>query len=163
MNVDYLKDAKNLQELKKLYYKLCMQFHPDRPSGNLEIMQKINNEYDYLKNVLPNAENTKKAETESTASMEGFKNIIDILMKYNKITIEIVGSWLWISGYGTFNIKDEILYNQLHCGYSKPQKKFYWYNGIQGSNKQIRGGHLKDAISKYGIIKMESEGSPLLA
>jgi hypothetical protein len=88
-------------------------------------------------------------------------------MRYKNIVFEIVGSWLWISGNGTFSIKQEILYDDLKCGYSRPNKKFYWYNGINCINgkpeSKCRGGHLQDAINKFGIIKMESEGSPLLA
>jgi hypothetical protein len=96
--------------------------------------------------------------------MEGFQNIIDMLIKYNNIKIEIVNKWLWISGYGTFKIKDDILYNQLHCKYSKPQKKFYWYSGIEESEGYFKGGYLQKAIDKFGIITVNSEEkhNPLL-
>jgi hypothetical protein len=159
----FLKDAKNLQELKKLYFQFSKKMHPD-VGGKLEDMQQLNNEYDYLKTILKNDINpeTKKAYTENNASMDAFRNIIDELMKYNKITIEIVGSWLWISGQGTFTIKDEILYNKLHCKYSKTNKKFYWFSGIENNTFKCKGGYLKQAIDKYGITKIESELKPEL-
>jgi curved DNA-binding protein CbpA len=157
MKVTYLKEAKNLQELKTLYFKLAKQYHPDVATGNTEIMKAINNEYDYLKTTLKNAKDTKKAETETTATMEGFKEILDILLKYPNIKMELIGSWCWISGYGTFKIKEDVLYNQLHCKYSKSNKKFYWYKGIEEAEGKFKGGFLNKAIDKYGIETVMSQ------
>lgn len=160
VNVIYLKDANNLQELKKLYFKLSKIYHPDINKNGLETMQIINNEYDYLKTILKNSinEETKKEYKDNIYSMDNFRNIIDELMKYNRITIEIVGSWLWIFGNGTFAIKDDILYNKLHCKYSKHNKKFFYYEGIEDDqNTRYKGGFLNKAIEKYGITRMESE------
>lgn len=159
MKIEFLKEAKNLQELKSLYFKLAKKYHPDVNGGNLEIMKIINNEYDYLKTVLKNAKDTRKAEHENSESLEGFKEIINILIRFPKITIEIVGSWVWISGCGTFAIKEDILYKKLNCRYSKAQKKFYWYEGIEGNNKKYKGGFLKKAIDKYGITVIESNNN----
>lgn len=162
-NIIYLKDATNLQELKKLYNRLVLKYHPDKNPGNdtTKIMQSINSEYDYLKTVLHNAEDTKQAQKETEKTMDAFKNLLDVLMKYNNITIELIGSWAWISGYGTFKIKQEVLYDTFHCGYSKGQKKFYWYEGIDNINghmqKKIKGGYLNKAIAKYGITELKSE------
>lgn len=162
----YLKNASNLQELKKLYFELSKKYHPDVTGGNTEIMQIINNEYDYLKKVLKNAEpgkdESKKAYSETWQSMDIFREVINELLKYPKITIEIIGSWLWISGNGTFAIKDSILYEKLKCKYSKSQKKFYWFNGIENNKWTPKGGYLKSAINKYGVQKLESDPLPEL-
>lgn len=162
VKIEYLKEATNLQELKKLYFALSKKWHPDVQGGDLEVMQKINNEYDYLKTILKNATDTKKAEQENIHTMEAFKKVLDDLMRYNNITIELVGSWAWISGRGTFAIKDNVLYNNLHCKYSKAQKKFYWFEGIENQDYKVKGGFLQKAIDKYGIIKMQSEGQMIL-
>lgn len=159
MKINYLKSATNLQELKTLYFKLAKEFHPDVNPQGLEAMKIINNEYDYLKGILKNAKDTKKAEQESTTSMEGFKNIIDELMKYPNIKIEIVNAWLWVSGYGTFKIKEDVLYNMFNFKYSKSNKKFYWYEGIEENETKYRGGFLKQAIDKYGITEIKSNVS----
>ena len=163
----YLKSAKNLQELKKLYFTLSKKYHPDITGGDLRIMQAINNEYDYLKTVLkneiPKNDSEKKQYNETSASMDAFREILNQLLKYPNITIEIIGSWLWISGNGTFAIKDEILYNKLKCKYSKAQKKFYWFSGIENNTGKFKGGYLNRAINQFGIIKMESEAVPQLA
>lgn len=160
MIIRYLKDAKNLQELKKLYLTLAKKYHPDITSGNTEIMKIINNEYDYLKEVLPNREDVKDYQKESNQSMEEYKDIIDELLKYPHITVEIIGSWLWVSGNGTYNIKDNIL-KPLQFRFSGTQKKWYWFSGIEKSKKR-RGGNLKKAIEKYGITRLESDPIPQL-
>ena len=162
MKIEYLKQATNLQELKKLYFELSKKYHPDITQDDGEIMKQINNEYDYLKTILKNATDTKKGSEESTASMDAFKDIINKIIIYPNITIEIIGYWLWISGKGTFTIKDDVLYNELHCKYSKPQKKFYWFNGIENQEYKPKGGHLNKAIEKYGIHKIQSEERPQL-
>jgi len=165
MTINYLKSAKTLQELKKLYFKLAKQLHPDITKDNDEAMKQLNNEYDYLKTVLKNdVKIEKEYEKETSYSMDYFKDIIQELLKYNHITIEIVGSWVWISGIGTYAIKDEILYNKFNCKFSKSQKKFYWYSGIDRNQKRkYKGGFLQEAINKYGITTLESELKPLLA
>ncbi len=166
MNIIYLKEAKTLQELKTLYFKLAKQWHPDH-GGDTETMKQINNEYDYLKEVLPNQEpkdDDEKIFKETFESMNRFRNIIDELMKYPDITIEIVGSWLWVFGKGTFNIKNDILYNKFNFRYSKGQRKFYWFNGIENQRKKgHRGGYLKQAKEKYNVYTIESEGMPQIA
>lgn len=161
IKIELLKSAKDLQGLKKLYFELAKKLHPDMPTGNTAKMQQLNNEYDYLKTVLKNAKDTKKAEQENIHTMSGFQNIIDELIKYKNITIQICGSWLWVEGRGTFAIKQEILYDKLHFEYSKSNKKFYWFEGIENSNK-CKGGYLKQAIDKYGVTTIQSKGSPAL-
>jgi curved DNA-binding protein CbpA len=166
IKIIYLKSATNLQELKKLYFKLAKELYPDITKDNGEKMKQLNNEFDYLKTVLKNAvpktEQEKNQYRETSASMDAFREILNKLLRYPKITIEIIGSWLWISGSGTFAIKDSILYSDLKCKYSKSQKKFYWYSGIENSQGNFKGGFLKNAIAAYGVIKMESESMPEL-
>ena len=157
--ITYLKDAKNLQELKLLYNKMVLKYHPDRNKDidTMEIMRQINLEYEYLGSTLKNADNTKKSECETSTSMDYFKTVLDNLMKYKNITIEIIGSWVWVSGKGTFAIKDEILYNTLHFDYSRSNKKFYWYEGIENKQGKYKGGFLKQAINKYGIEEIKTD------
>ena len=164
MIINYLKEAKTLQELKKLYFQLAKKLHPDITKDNGESMKALNNEYDYLKTRLTNDSTIDKDYLKETIfTMDQFKDILSELLKYNHITIEIVGSWLWISGIGTYAIKDDILYNKFSCKFSKPQKKFYWYSGIDKDNRRkYKGGFLKDAINKYGITTLESEPKPVL-
>lgn len=67
MKMKYFKNVKDLKDLKKQFKKLAMEYHPDRPTGNAEIMKIVNNEYDELFPIYKNKENTFTNETaEST-------------------------------------------------------------------------------------------------
>ena len=59
----YFKDIKNFEDLKKQFRILAMKYHPDRPSGDSEIMKAINNEYDILFPMWKDRENIKSNET----------------------------------------------------------------------------------------------------
>lgn len=164
MALKYLKNVKTLQELKKEYFRLAKILHPDH-GGNLEEMKALNNEFDYLRKILPNEKHDaedKKWHPESSNSMESYAIVLNELLRYPKITIEIIGSWLWVSGTGTFKIKDDILYKKFHFEYSKVQKKFYWFSGIENQKGyKFKGGLLKLAIQKYGIKTIQTEDEEL--
>lgn len=165
MTIKYLKGANTLQELKEVYFKMSKINHPD-VGGSLEIMKIINNEYDYLKKILPNRTATNKDDkviNENSYSMNNFKDLINELLRYKNLTITIVGSWVWVKGQGTFTIKDDVLYSKLNFKYSKGQKSFYWYDGIENSIGKFKGGFLNNALNKYEVITFNSKGSPELA
>jgi len=43
-----LKKSKSQEELKKEYYKLAKKYHPDKPTGNTKLMQKLSQIYELL-------------------------------------------------------------------------------------------------------------------
>ena len=59
----YFKDVKSLEDLKKQFKKLAMKYHPDRPTGDVEIMKAINNEYDKLFPIWKNRDQVNSSET----------------------------------------------------------------------------------------------------
>lgn len=163
MKIELLKDVTNLQELKTIYFKLAKQYHPDLQSGNIELMQLLNNEYDYLKGILTNDINiNSNAYKETSASMEGFKDIINDLIRFEGIELNIVGTWIYIKDGikgSTYAIK-EYLKSQYHCRYSKPHKAWYWFEGIENSSK-TRGNkkYYDKNVKTYGIETIKSKGS----
>jgi len=88
------------EALKKMYHKLAFKFHPDC-GGSLEAMKQINNEYDVLfaklKNIHVNAEGeTYTKDTDEVSDY--FKDIISKLINLVGLEIEIIGSFVWVSG-----------------------------------------------------------------
>ncbi len=163
MKTNYF-ESDNLQDLKKEYFSLAKKYHTDL-GGDLETMKAINNEYDYLKTILPNKkskDDKEKIFAESVESMGIFRDIIEKILRFEDITVEIVGSWLWVKGQGTFKIKD-ILIKELKFRYSKSQKSFYWFNGIEKQKGKRKGGYLNRAKEIYNVITFESEGTKQLA
>lgn len=161
MKIEFLKDVKNLQELKKEYFKLAKELHPD-VNGNIESMQMLNAEYDYLKTILKNDDTiTENKYKETATTMEGFKDIINDLIRFNDLEFEIVNTWLWIKG-NTYVIKD-YLKETYGCRWSKGHKCWYWFNGIEEA-KKTRGNkkNYDKNVKAFGIHTIKSQGSFML-
>lgn len=105
MNIQFFNDISSLEELKKQYKKLAFKNHPDR-GGNTETMQKINSEYDFLlKKIINNASNDDYSESKTWTSKEAhteaeqrMKDALDKIINLEGLEIEIIGTWLWVSG-----------------------------------------------------------------
>jgi DnaJ-class molecular chaperone len=65
-----------LEELKKVYRKLAMKFHPDRAGGNEEKFKEVKEAYEYLeKNGSTSSDNDSKTYRAESDSYEHFKNM----------------------------------------------------------------------------------------
>jgi hypothetical protein len=149
---NFFANCKTLEELKKEYKRLAMLHHPDR-GGNLETMQAVNNEYDELFPLLKNRHNKDNPKNQTTEDINMYKDIINELIKYNNITIELCGTWLYVYGEGTKAIKNTI----KGMGFWWASKKSMWYLKPEG---YITKGHKSwsmDAIREtYGSNKLET-------
>ena len=126
----YFNNISNLNELRSEYKKLIKEYHPDN-GGSVEITQEINNEYEILFNQLKNKSETDTNNQTSQAS-DNFnyesdsilRDIINKIINYN-IDIEIIGSWLWVTG-DTYSIKDEL--KSLKFQWSGKRKAWYFHS-----------------------------------
>ena len=88
----YFENVKTLDELKKQYRRLAMKYHPDM-GGSTEIMQQINAEHDTLFEMLKKQHNASADEYhQTTETAAEFRDIIDFLMKFDDLEVELVGS-----------------------------------------------------------------------
>ena len=129
-----------------------MLFHPDR-GGDLEQMKALNNEYDRLFEILKNGynEQAKTQGTHETHEMpEQYRNIILNIMELEGIEIELVGSWIWISG-NTKDHKDTLKSNG--CLWASKKLMWYWrpeeYKTYSKKTKDMN-----DIRNKYGSEKI---------
>lgn len=155
MNITYFKGVSTIEELKKMYKKLAKQYHPDLnlDKDTTKAMVDINNEYEFLFGRLASDKDTKAGHSVD----DNFRSIIDELLKekFTGITIEIVGSWIWVSG-DTYNVKDDI--KALGFKWSKNNKK--WYLG-EATGKRKGFLNWQQKVDKYGveIVKQGAKAS----
>lgn len=106
MKIQYFENVNTYDELKKAYRDLMKKFHPDLNSGRekecTEICKEINAEFEYLFKILPNQRVNKEGEfyeaKREFETPQEFMEIINKLIKYPNIQIDVIGSWLWVSG-----------------------------------------------------------------
>lgn len=113
-------------------------------------MRKLLNTFKHVFN--NRAENAKKQNTETP---EGFRDIINILIKLDGLEIEICGTWLWLSG-NTYIYRDII--KELNFRWNKGKKKWCFYNDISINNKDVKRSKTMEQIrAKYGSEVIESK------
>lgn len=83
----------------------------------------MNDEYEYLqKLILSNGSFSTTEQNNESEISEIYRDIIDSLITIPGILIELVGSWIWISG-NTYPVKEEI----KAAGFKFHGKKRMWF------------------------------------
>lgn len=147
----YFNNIKDQDELKKAYKKLALELHPDK-GGKHEDFVEMSNEYqDLLKRILSGKFDSEKVESElkiDEQMREALEKIIHL-----EITIEIVGSWIWLSG-NTFPYKTEI--KEAGFKFAGKKKAWYWNDGTfkKRSKKSFSLDEIKD---KYGSEEVKTK------
>jgi hypothetical protein len=123
----WFKDIRTLDELRTMYRKLALLHHPDK-GGSTSDMQEINNEYDILSRRLINgnvtfSEGRKKWEHFMSEEIKAKLNEIIFL---EEVQIEIIGSWIWITG-NTKAVKEELKLRGFK--FSPNKTAWYWQSG----------------------------------
>lgn len=154
-------NPKTLEELKKQYKQLALKYHPDR-GGNADTMKEVNCEYDLFFEKLKNTHRTAEGKTyttETTETAEDFKEIIEKLIRFNGIHIEICGSWLWVTGC-TIEYREEL--KKMKFRWSK--SKVAWYYHREEYRKTTkRTFTLEEIRDLYGSETIKTEPQLKLA
>ena len=135
-----------INEAKKIYKELAKKLHPD-VGGSTELFKILNSVYNHI---LENGINFSK-DGEFDLELE---KIISQILHYQDIVIEIVGSWIWISG-NSKSIKNEL----KELGFKWANKKKMWYYGeMKGRNPKQKS--MEDIKAKYGsqVVKTKLRG-----
>ena len=120
---EQFKGIEGINEAKKIYKQLAKKLHPD-VGGSDELFKMLNSIYT---NIL---ENGIYFSNEFKFDLE-IEKIISQILHYENILIEVVGSWIWLSG-DTKEIKDKL---KDDLGFKWASKKKLWFYGeMKGRN-----------------------------
>lgn len=143
--INFKNDFQNIEtidEAKKVYKRLAKVFHPDK-GGNAEQFKILNDEYHRF------IDNFSKVHFDDVdfeeLNIELEKIIIDIL-HYENIVIEIVGSWVWVSG-DTKAIKEVL----KGLGFKWASKKKMWFFGELKKSRGRGNMDINEIKDKYGF------------
>jgi len=151
-------ECKTLEDLKKLYFKLLKQYHPDiSGSDTTETCKEINNLYEEFFEKVKNIRTNKDGEQytkETTETPEQYRDFITKILHLYGIKIEICGAWIWISG-DTKPYK--ALFSELACKWSA-NKSMWYYTTDTYKNKFKRTPWTIETIrASFGSINIETD------
>ncbi|WP_024348139.1 J domain-containing protein [Lacrimispora indolis] len=160
----YFKDINTLEELRKQYKELLKKFHPDNPNGSTEATQEINAEYDKLFQILKDKHDSKTAGNQDNKSSyedmkwdfaedEKLRDVLNKIITFTGINIEIIGNWIWIDG-DTYGYKDEV--KAMGFKWAREKKKWYYHTETfrKRSHKKLS---IDDIRNYYGSTEVKPE------
>ncbi len=151
----YFTNINTLDELKAAYRRLSMKHHPDR-GGDTATMQEINAEHDELFERLKKQHNASADEFhQTTETPEEFREIIELLLRLEGLTVELCGSWLWIGG-DTRQHKETL--KAAGCRWSNNKKLWYWHHAEEGRKWRRGKATMSDIRTKYGSQVFDAAG-----
>lgn len=144
------------EDLKKDYIQLVKKLHPDN-NGNEDDFKVLQNEYfEALKNVGNKHYNKNKEiyNTDINFNDDNFLNIINNLVVIDDLYIEIIGSWIWITG-NTKEHKEKI--KDLGCRFSKNKSCWYYHTGsyYKGNNENYTLENLREVFGSKKVLYNE--------
>ena len=129
------KGVEGINEAKKIYKTLAKKLHPD-VGGSEEEFKILNAVYTDLIEHKIYFSNDIKIDIE-------LEKIISLILHFENITIELVGSWVWVSG-DTKEIKEKL----KEICFKWASKKRMWYFGEMKS-KNPTPKSMEEIKSKY--------------
>lgn len=160
----YFKNIQSKEQLRNEWKTLAKKYHPDLNKGiDDSTMKAINAEYDILVarfNESECADVDYKGQYSASDLNELEKELLAQIVKViglENVTIEIIGTWLWISG-DTFAVKEYLM--SIGFKFSGSKKAWYWFSGIENMKKKPRYSfckNLDEVKSKHSHTKVENE------
>ena len=143
---------KDIDGLKKEYFKLAKKYHPDAGGTTIQF-QNLQAEYEKLLKSLLNGSTLSNEEKNNEIVIDkAIRDVIDSLINIEDINIELIGKWLWISG-NTYPIRQTLKKSGLI--FIKKEGKPYWvYRGVESAGRGKSS--MEDIKRKYGVFEMKA-------
>ena len=150
---EILKEFKNVEginEAKKIYKNLAKKLHPDMDGGDEESFKLLNSIYTDLIEHKIYFSNDFKINVE-------LEKVISLILHFENITIELVGSWIWVNG-DTREIKEKL----KEIGFKWASKKRMWYFG-EMKFKNPTPKSMEEIKNKYGSETLKTKNKKEIA
>lgn len=137
------KGIEGVNELKKVYKTLCKKLHPDI-GGTNELFKMLNEIYNNF------LEHKIYYSNESKFDLE-LEKIISKILHFENIVIEVMGTWIWVSG-DTKPIKETL--KSLNFKYGI-KKKMWYYGEMKGRSPKQKS--IEEIKNKYGCETVKTK------
>lgn len=154
----WFQEINNLNELRKLYRKLVVKYHPDN-GGSEEIIKEINAEYDFLFKRLKNDfehKDTYKNTTDKQKQQYDWqkdrqiREMVMQLSRFKGITVEIIGVWIWVAN--CYEYRKEL----KELGFHWARQKQMWYLHFDDFHKfSAKPASMSYIREKYGSVEVK--------
>ena len=151
----YFANCRTLDELKSEYRRLARLHHPDI-GGDVATMQEINAQYETAFNQIKHGAASAGGKQTSETAGE-FIAIINALVRLRGITVELCGSWLWISG-DTKPVKNDL--KAAGCRWAAKKGLWYWHPADAAPIRSRRSTSMAEIRGKYGSRVLSGAGRP---
>lgn len=150
---------KDIDSLKKEYFKLAKKFHPDA-GGSTTQFQSLQNEYESaFKKLLSGSKLTSDEKNNEIVIDQALREVINQIVFLENINIELIGKWLWISG-DTYSIRT--ILKSAGLFFIKKAGKPYWvYKGVESAGRGKMS--MEEIKNKYGSSKIDLQPTKKIA
>ena len=150
----YFENANTVEELKSRFFKLAKELHPDN-GGNAAEFSAMRSEYEKLFERLKNVHASADGSTytkETTEVPQEFADIIEKIIMFGNVKIEIIGSWIWCSG-NTYPYATE--FRKLGFLYSRSKRAWFYKGADAHKTRRAYCKTLDKVRERYGseVIK----------
>lgn len=145
----YFKNCKTLEEVKKTYKEWAKKLHPDC-GGDPEEFKAMLAEYEIAFERCKNChqkEDGSYYQKETKETSRAYADIIDAIIRFEGVGIEIIGTWIWVSGR-TMPYKDDL--KALGFWWSKAKKAWYYTGDKEGWVKTKGHYSMNGLRNKWG-------------
>jgi len=142
-----------IEALKKAYHEKALQYHPDRQDGNEEYMKLVNLAYETLLKYVGTYNVSETETSEDLPLTEQLKAIYEKIKHFQGITIEVAGTWFWVTG-NTYTYKTKL--KEIGFKWANKKKAWYFHEG-QYQKETKRNWDLDEIRNRFQSVTLGSE------
>lgn len=122
---NFFENCTTLEAVKARFHELCFKLHPD-VGGNAADFRAMKAEYEIAFEAAKNFHKDKEGKVYEKTTFEtpdDMARIIEALIHIKGLRVELIGSWLWVTGETKAN-KDFL--HDLGLRYASGKKAWFW-------------------------------------